>query len=211
MAQGSRTVTLARATVNCRCHVCAFFTSREDECAVLLPFMKEGFDAGDRAVHILHRDHRGERMRRLAEIGIDAEGAERIGLLDVRSWEDAYLRGGRFDQNQMIELLSEIGSAGDRQGTGVTRLWANMEWALLDFPGTRDILEYESRLNGVLPNYNVATVCTYDLTKFSASLVMDVMRTHPQVIVGGILQENPFYVPPEEFLRELRGRDVALH
>lgn len=210
MAQGTKAITLAKATVICRCHVCAFFSNREDEYGVLLPFMKEGFDAGDRAVHILHKDDRGERMRRLAESGIDAEGAERNGLLDMRSWENAYLRGGRFDQNHMIELLSELGSAGDRQGSGVTRLWANMEWALLDFPGMRDILEYESRLNDVLPNYNVATVRTCDLAKFSASLVMDVMRTHPQVIVGGILQENPFYVPPAEFLRQLRGRDVAL-
>jgi hypothetical protein len=35
---------------------------------------------------------------------------------------------------------------------------------------------------------------------------MDIMRTHPQVIIGGMLQENPFYVPPEEFLMELAGR-----
>jgi hypothetical protein len=28
------------------------------------------------------------------------------------------------------------------------------------------------------------------------------------VIVGGILQENPFFVPPDEMLRELRGRTV---
>jgi hypothetical protein len=26
------------------------------------------------------------------------------------------------------------------------------------------------------------------------------------VIIGGILQENPFFVPPDEFLRELRQR-----
>lgn len=26
------------------------------------------------------------------------------------------------------------------------------------------------------------------------------------VIIGGILQENPFFVPPDEFLRELRAR-----
>ena len=31
------------------------------------------------------------------------------------------------------------------------------------------------------------------------------MRTHPMVIIGGILQENPFFVPPDEFLRELRA------
>ena len=27
---------------------------------------------------------------------------------------------------------------------------------------------------------------------------MDIMRTHPMVIIGGILQENPFFVPPDE-------------
>jgi hypothetical protein len=32
------------------------------------------------------------------------------------------------------------------------------------------------------------------------------MRTHPMIIIGGILQENPFFVPPDEFLRELRNR-----
>ena len=35
---------------------------------------------------------------------------------------------------------------------------------------------------------------------------MDIMRTHPMIIIGGILQENPFFVPPDEFLRELRER-----
>jgi len=49
-------------------------------------------------------------------------------------------------------------------------------------------------------------ICAYDLTKFAGDVVIDVMRTHPLVIVGGILQENPFFVPPDEFLRELRER-----
>ena len=35
---------------------------------------------------------------------------------------------------------------------------------------------------------------------------MDIMRTHPMVIIGGILQENAFFVPPDEFLQELRER-----
>ena len=25
-------------------------------------------------------------------------------------------------------------------------------------------------------------------------------------LIGGVLQENPFFVPPDEFLQELRGR-----
>lgn len=37
---------------------------------------------------------------------------------------------------------------------------------------------------------------------------MDIMRTHPMVIVGGILHENPFFVQPDEMLRELRQRSA---
>ena len=58
--------------------------------------------------------------------------------------------------------------------------------------------------------FDDVVVCTYDLNRFSATGVMDILRTHPQVIVGGILQENPFYVPPEEFLSELQARKVAM-
>jgi hypothetical protein len=29
------------------------------------------------------------------------------------------------------------------------------------------------------------------------------------IIIGGLLQENPFFVPPDEFLRELRQRHTA--
>jgi hypothetical protein len=35
---------------------------------------------------------------------------------------------------------------------------------------------------------------------------MDIMRTHPMVIIGGVLQSNPFFVPPDEFLLELKER-----
>jgi hypothetical protein len=44
------------------------------------------------------------------------------------------------------------------------------------------------------------------VARFGANVVMDILRTHPMVIIGGILQENPFFVSPDEFLRELRER-----
>jgi hypothetical protein len=60
-----------------------------------MPFMLEGFLAGDNAIHILDKDHRAERMRRLTKGGINAEGAEQSGQIDVRAWENAHLRPGR--------------------------------------------------------------------------------------------------------------------
>lgn len=49
-------------------------------------------------------------------------------------------------------------------------------------------------------------MCCYDLSRFDAGVVIDVMRTHPMAIIGGILRENPFDIPPDQMLRELRGR-----
>lgn len=205
MAENNKQVTLARSAVDRRCHVCAFFNSREDEYKVMLPFLKEGLEAGEKVFQIMDQRQRDERLRHLTDAGVDAAAAEQNGLLEVRPWENAHLGGGRFDQHAMFALIESLAKEGQER-SGVTRLWANMEWALEDFPGVHDVVEYESRLNKMLPKYDMAAVCTYDLAKFSASVVMDIMRTHPQVIIGGVLRENQFYAPPDEFLRELRDR-----
>jgi hypothetical protein len=187
-------------------HVCAFFHSKEEEYRVLLPFIKEGFDQGDRAYHNVDPRHRPEHLRRLQGVGIDVAEAQRKGQLEVRCWEDDYLQDGHFDQNRVLALMEEVLTKGKAQGFPLTRLVANMEWALEDRPGVDDIVEYETRLNFVLPKYDDAVCCTYDLARFGANVVMDVLRTHPMVIIGGVLQQNPFFVPPDEFLRELRER-----
>ena len=78
---------------------------------------------------------------------------------------------------------------------------------MLDRPGVRDLIEYESKLNDVVEKYSASTVCcTYDLSQMSSSVVMDALRVHPAVIIAGILRVNPFYVPPAQFLRELAER-----
>ncbi|MGH8164680.1 MAG: MEDS domain-containing protein, partial [Rhodanobacteraceae bacterium] len=81
-----------------------------------------------------------------------------------------------------------------------------MEWGLVDLPGIDDVMEFETRGNYVASKYEDPVICAYDLTKFSASVVMDALRTHPVVIIGGLLQENPFFVPPDQFLLEIRER-----
>jgi hypothetical protein len=172
----------------------------------LRAIIKDALEVGDKVFQFVEKKHRAERFHRLKESGIDADAAETSGQLEVRSWEDAYLRGGRFNQQDMLSLIEEVLTAGKQQGFRVTRLWANMEWALEDLPGDHDIVEYEAWLNYLLSNYNDGVVCTYDVTKFTPSVVVDIMRTHPQVIVAGLLRENPFYAPPDDLLRELRDR-----
>jgi hypothetical protein len=206
MGSERRSVTLAGSALQHRCHACAFFHDTEEQYRLLLPFVQEGFRQGDKIFQIVDGRHRDERRERIGSLGIDIDAAEQSGQIEVRPWENAYLRAGRFDQYAMLALVEQVLGKGKDQ-FGLTRLWANMEWSLEDFPGVDDIVEYECRLNDVTSRFEDVVVCTYDLNRFSATVVMDILRTHPQVIVGGILQENPFYLPPEQFLQELRARN----
>jgi hypothetical protein len=201
-----RVVQCAGGTLGPSRHICAFFNGIDEEHRVLRSFIKEGFDQGEKALHIVDPEQREEHLMRLGEAGIDVERAMGSGQLDVRRWQDAYLRGDRFDQHAMLTLIEEQLQSGAAAGSQRIRLLAHMEWSLLDKAGVDELLEYETRLNYVIPKYDQPVICTYDLSKYSASMVMDVMRTHPVVIIGAALQENPFFVPPDEFLLEIRER-----
>jgi hypothetical protein len=206
MATQSHSVQFAGGDLGGQRHICAFFNSADEEHRVLRSFIKDGFDRGDKAFHLVDPEQREEHLRRLAEAGINVHRAIDTGQLEVRRWQDAYLRGDHFDQNAMLALIEEVLQSADTAGYPLTRLVAHMGWALLDKPGVDDLVEYETRLNYVLPKYDDPVVCTYDLSKFGASVTMDILRTHPVVIIGGVLQENPFFVPPDQFLLELQER-----
>lgn len=202
-------IRFAGSELGAKRHICAFFHNRDEEYQVLLPFIKDGIERGERAFHIVDPKLREEHLQRLRSVGIDVDTAEQSGRLQLRNWAETYLREGHFDRERMFGLLQEVLEGGRQQGFKLTRLVAHMEWALEDRPGVNDLVEYEAQVNYILPRYKDPVVCTYDLAKFGGSIVIDIMRTHPMIIVGGILQENPFFVPPDEFLKELAQRGAT--
>ena len=206
MANENRSVEFSEGKLGGQHHICAFFNSADEEHRVLRSFFKRGFERGDKAFHLVNPAQRGEHLKRLEEAGINVQDAMDSGQLEVRSWHDAPLRGGRFDQDAWLVSFEQVLQSGPASGYAQTRFLAHMEWALVDLPGVEDLIEFETRVNYVVPKYDNIVICAYDLSKFSASVVMDALRTHPVVIIGGLLQENPFFVPPDQFLVELKER-----
>lgn len=199
-------VRLAGALLSQHRHVCAFFNSADEEYDLLLPFVKEGLERGEKSFHIVDPRLRADYQRRLANLGVDVPAVTTSGQLEVRVWEDAYLRGACFDQDAMLALIEDVLKTAKASGYPLTRLVAHMEWSLTGQPGCEDLVAYESRLNDILPHYQDPVICTYDLAQFRGDVVMDILRTHPLVILAGVLQYNPFYVPPQTLLRELQQR-----
>jgi DcmR-like sensory protein len=205
-AKANRSIRLASSVLGERRHVCAFFNSREEEYRVTLPFIKDGIECGDKAVHIINPARCGDHLQRMASAGIDTASVQRSGQLELHDWADTFFRDGSFDPDRQLALLEDVLESGRQQGFPVSRYVAHAEWALEEGAGVDLLLEFEAKVNQVWPRYADAVICTYDLARFRADVVIDVIRTHPMVIIGGIVQQNPFFVQPDEFLEDLRER-----
>ena len=192
-------------------HVCAFFNNEEEEYRVLLPFIKDGLKSGDKAVHVLNPAQRQDHLQRLTSAGIDPAVAQQSGQLELRTNTEVYLPDGRFDQDRMLEVFEQLASGNAQGGFPLSRICCRMDWAVEDRSHVDDVIEFESRVNDVWARHDDAVICTYHLGHFGGDAVIDIIRTHPMVIIGGILQQNPFFVPPDEFLREFRQRRAGPH
>ena len=187
-------------------HVCAFFNSPQEEYATLLPFVRDGLERGERAYHVLPSNCRQEHLDQLRSAGIDVRAAQQRRQLEVATPEEVYLRNGRFSKEAMLEVIQEALKAGPTLGFPLTRLIAHAEAVLQDGSVANEWIEYETRLNDVLPHYHDPVICTYDANLLNGAIAVDILRTHPVAIIGGRLYENPFFVPPTKFLPEIVGR-----
>jgi len=210
MTTHEHSVELAGVSLAGRNHVCAFFTTIDEEHRVLGSFYKDGLLRGERAAHIVDPENREEHLKRLAEAGIHVQEMTDTGQLEVLPWTDAYVRDRRFDQDAMLATVEQLIRSGAAAGYALTRLVGHhMDWLFLDKPATYNLVEYEARLNHLLSKYTDPVICNYNPSKFGAHVAMDIIRTHPLVIIGGLLRENPFFVPPDQFLDEMRERRLA--
>jgi hypothetical protein len=192
-------VTFAGGALDRYRHVCAFVNGQQESDAVLDPFIRQGIDRGDRLVYLVDPEQSAAPVNRLRHLGYDASTLLEEHRCEVRTWTDTYLREGHFDQRAMLELLDRmlLESPSPR-----IRLIADMGWAEDRSDVAADLIEFESKANFIHARHEHVVICSYDAAKFDGAFIIDILRTHPMVLVGGVLQENPFFTPPSELLRE---------
>jgi len=209
MTMTLRPPSVAGMTLDRWVHACALFSSRDEEYAVLVPFIQDSIGNREQMIVLgaadelsMHRDH-------MARRGVDVAEAERGGYLNLVGWEASYLLEGHFDVGRMLQMVDELCRQSIQVGFPRSRFIGHMEWALTDRPGTDGVIEYECLVNDVLDRHGHPAICVYDVTKFDAATIVDILRTHPVVITNGVAQENPFFLPPAEFIARRRGAGHA--
>ena len=64
-------------------HICAFFNTVDEQHRVLRPFIKDGFDRGDKVYHYVDPQRWEEHLSWLANAGINVPEAMAAGQLEV--------------------------------------------------------------------------------------------------------------------------------
>jgi AcrR family transcriptional regulator len=128
-------------------------------------------------------------LARLAASGIDVGALTASRQLEVVTWNESYLRGGRFNPSAQLRYLRHVLREGHALGFPATRLIGSTEWAR-DPETVADLLAYEGRIDEVLWKRPDILVCTYDLNHHRARTIIDVLDTHPVALVGGRLRPS---------------------
>jgi len=149
-SEASQPIRFAGSVLGAKRHVCAFFHSptKNTECCFRsskrvssgregVPHRRSQASCGARPATRVGRHRCGA-----AERAVSSSYA--TGLTPICRWS---LRSGP-DARLIQEVLDAASSM-----FALTRLVAHMEWALEDRPGVDDLVEYETRLNYVLPRY----------------------------------------------------------
>jgi hypothetical protein len=178
-------------------HVCAFYRGDSDRDQLLDAYLGAGLTAGDKCICVVDTAQTARRLESLTP----AAGRPGHRQLDIHLPETTYLAGGEFTPSDMLAFWTTGMTNAALEGYSFYRLAGEMTWALRDAPGVEHLVGYESELNRVTPSYPVVVLCLYDLDRFSGEVVVNIVKTHPQVLVRGILVENPYYLGPDEFLR----------
>jgi response regulator RpfG family c-di-GMP phosphodiesterase len=204
-------------------HLCCLYETEEEHRAVLTPFLRQGLERGEKVVYIVDtrtgeaildylRDDRltgPPRLRPSTKLrtssgqvgqGLDVEFYLARGQLVILTLDDAYLREGIFDPEDMIALLRAETEQALVEGYPALRVTGEMAWASRGMPGSEQLIEYEAKLNEFVPGSKCLAICQYDRRRFAPEVLVDVLRTHPVIAIGRAVYDNPYYIPPAELL-----------
>ena len=187
-------------------HACAFVDSREEQYRILLPYLQEGLACNAHLLTMVGQGHLRDHLERLRRAGMDPALLAATGRLAVTTSEETFPRDGSVTPTSIVMHWERRIDEARGRGFSEVRGFGEMDGALAALRRTEELLETEARLNYLALKMTSPVVCVYDVNNIGGRLVMDILKTHPKVILDGKLQENPYFVSPEDYLKQLAER-----
>jgi MEDS: MEthanogen/methylotroph, DcmR Sensory domain len=182
-------------------HICALYVSQTERDQIMLPFLRAGLQAGHKCFCVVDSSPTSQVLE---DLGDDDATLAALSehQLELFTAGETYLRTRPFSTEGILDFLRENVQVAAAEGDyAFSRITGEMPWALHDLPDEREeFFRYEAELNRFAPQYPQAILCLYDLGHFGGGILLDLLRTHPKLVVSGQLVENPYYLSPDQYL-----------
>lgn len=182
-------------------HICQVFSDDDERTDALMKYLLSGLQSGERTVCFSEKTNADEISEFLTEYGLSGPELYQQGAFSLSGTRDVYFKNDCFEPDRLLEMLADFYRESIRSGYHAARVIGEMLPEIQNISGGDRLLEYESRVSLMLQTIPVTSVCQYDARSFDGATIMDIMKVHPHMVVRGVVINNPFYSPPEEFLR----------
>jgi hypothetical protein len=130
---------------------------------------------------------------------VDVEACLASKQLELWPSEETYLRSGEFSPDDMMAFWeAKVATATSDGGYSFARLVGEMSWLARVGLDRKLLMYYESSARLFARQYPQSVLCLYDLRKLGSGVLFDLLKTHPKLLLGGMVLENPHYLTPEE-------------
>jgi len=182
-------------------HLCCIYETEQERWTSVAAFVAQGLALNERVMYVADDRPVENTLNYLRDKGVAVDRYHKSGQLLIVSAREVYLKEQPFNPSKMFALLETEANRALNEGFSGLRGTGEMSWALKSITDFERLIKYEAELNEFLSGIKIKALCQYDRRKFEPSTLLDVLRTHPLIIVGGeIFHDNFYYMPPHDFL-----------
>jgi hypothetical protein len=181
-------------------HICGLYSGDSQRDQILVPFLEAGLASGDKCICVLDGTNPAKIVATLgANVDTSAFAAKQLEVIKA---PDMYMRSGVFSADEVISswkaAISDVMYDGRFDVVRAVETWSRRDVV----PDMKELLALESEMNRYLSLYPQVVVCLYDIDRFGSGIIIDMLKTHPRILIGAMLVENPYYLTPDELVTQ---------
>ena len=181
-------------------HVCGLFFGWLDRDKLMVPFFRAGLRAGERCVIVTDRTDPAPILHQLGPVHDTDQWLTSGQLRLLTSSEQPEQASPGLGHDEMLELWQRAAAGDDvTSDSRFLRIGGEVSW-WTPVASPAELARYEAELNRHI-SQDMAVLCLYDLSRFSPEAVINAVMTHPVVLVGDRVVNNPWYLPPDDVPR----------
>ncbi|MFH0768811.1 MAG: DNA repair protein RadC [Chloroflexota bacterium] len=158
-------------------HVCLFYDTKEDLLETLVPYFKAGLENNEFCMWVFSESLNKQECNRAMQTAVaDFARYQRKHQLEIIPYREWYLKGGVLDLQRVLDAWMDKLQRAVEAGYDGMRITGDTTW--LGKRDKRRFAEYEAEVNNVITKYNMLAFCTYSVSHYTASEVLNVMLNH---------------------------------